>query len=80
MTATDDLLTSILAYCKRRRISPSTLGQNAVKNSKLVERLRSGGSVSLRTAERVRAYMDANPPEGDPTVAIAAEVEHRSAA
>lgn len=38
-------------------MSETTFGAKAVNNSKLVARLRAGGSVSLETATRIRGFL-----------------------
>ena len=53
------LLADIDAYCRQTGIAATTFGQKAVKNWRLVDSLRSGGGVTLRTVDRVRAFMAA---------------------
>ena len=57
MTDTASLLADIEAYCARHRISEKTFGQRAVRNWKLVARLRAGASVTLPTAAAIRAHL-----------------------
>lgn len=58
MDATQTLLSEIEAFLSRTGMEASTFGQKAVHDWRQVERLRAGGSVSLRKAERLRAYME----------------------
>ncbi len=51
------LLREISNYCRRAGMAESTFGRLAVNDGKLVSRLRFGGRVAGRTAERVRAFM-----------------------
>jgi hypothetical protein len=59
MTETQKLLQEIKTFCKERPLSHSTFGVYAVNNSRLVERLETGGSINLRQVERIRAYIQA---------------------
>lgn len=58
-SATEALLAEIESYCAASGIAETTFGQKAVKNWRLVESLRSGKCVTLRTADRVRAFIAA---------------------
>lgn len=58
MDATQTLLSEIEAFLSRTGMEASTFGQKAVHDWRQVERLRAGGSVSLRKAERLRTYME----------------------
>lgn len=53
-----DLLSEIRAFLKETRMGKSYFGKAAVGNSELVGRLKSGGTVTLRTAQKVRSFMD----------------------
>ena len=44
-------------FAKRMGIAPATVTSRAVSSSRLYRRLIEGGSCSLRTAERLRQYM-----------------------
>ena len=46
-------------------MSATYFGKRAVNNSELVERLRAGGDVTIRTADRLREFMEANPPASE---------------
>lgn len=61
MNATQKLLAEIETYCVTAGIAVSTLGRKAVNDGKLVDRIRSGGSVTLDTAERLRRFMHEHP-------------------
>lgn len=58
-SATEALLAEIESYCAASGIAETTFGQKSVKNWRLVESLRSGKGVTLRTADRVRAFIAA---------------------
>lgn len=58
MTITD-ILERIETAAARLGIAPATLTQRAVGNSRLPARLKAGGSVSLRTVERLERWIDA---------------------
>jgi len=53
-----DLIKRIEHYAARSGLSPATVTQRAVGNSKLYARLCAGGSVTIRVADRLLAYMD----------------------
>lgn len=55
-------ITDATAYCARRGIKLATLGQYAVRDKTLFNRLSTGGSCELRTIMRVQTYMAENPP------------------
>lgn len=54
---TRTLLEEIKAYLKNAEISASYFGRLAANNSNLVKRLEQGKTVTLPTAERVRAFI-----------------------
>ncbi|MCF3935052.1 hypothetical protein L1787_16735 [Acuticoccus sp. M5D2P5] len=61
---TQDLLARIEAHCARRKIAESTFGRMVVNDGKLVERLRGGASITLKTAEKIHAALaEADKPE-----------------
>ena len=65
--STSDLITAIEEFAARRGIAPATVTSRAVSNSQLYARLKSGGSVTMRIADRLRSYMEtqeAETPEG----------------
>lgn len=55
----DDLLAEIRAFLARKDVSmcDSTFGRRAVNDGKLLDRLDAGGSVTLETAEKIRAFI-----------------------
>lgn len=55
--STPHLLTEIDAFLVRSGMAESTFGQKAVREWRLVPRLRQGGDVTTRTAERIRSFM-----------------------
>lgn len=59
---TDEIISEIEGYASRAGLSPATVTSRAVSNSRLYDRMKAGGSCSLKTAGRLRAYMLANPP------------------
>ena len=63
MTASLHLLEEIKEGAKAIGIAPTTLCQAAVKNGHIIERLQAGNSVTLRTADKIRAYIEANRPK-----------------
>ena len=65
VAAMDDLLIEIETYCSAVGIKPTTLGRYAVNDGGFVSRLEAGGQCLPRTAQKVRAYMAANPPKDE---------------
>jgi intein/homing endonuclease len=64
MSVSLDLLQEIKDGAKALGIAPSTLCQRAVKNGWIVKRLEEGnGSVTLETANKIRAYIVAHRPK-----------------
>ena len=53
----NELLTEIREFLTRTGMGPSYFGKASCGNSELVERLESGRTVTLVTADRVRAFM-----------------------
>lgn len=60
------LLIEIDAFLARTGMAPSYFGKISVGNSELVDRLRAGGDVRTRTAERVRAFIESRSLSSDP--------------
>ena len=57
-----DLATAVLhkevqSFLKRTGMGPTYFGQLAAGNTRLVERLQSGRTVTLQTAERIRKFI-----------------------
>jgi hypothetical protein len=63
MSASLELLAEIEDGAKVLGIAPSTLCQRAVKNGWIIKRLEANGSVTLETANKIRAYIEANRPK-----------------
>ena len=53
----EDVLKEISDFCRGAKLAESTFGRLAVNDGKLVARLRDGGSVTLNTLARLRAFM-----------------------
>ncbi|PSJ60785.1 hypothetical protein [Pseudaminobacter soli (ex Li et al. 2025)] len=53
----NDLLTEIRAFLNRSGMGRSYFGKASCGNSELVDRLESGGTVTLVTAEKIRAFI-----------------------
>lgn len=62
MTSTSEILTRIETHCTQHKIAESTFGRLAVNDGKLVARLRSGGSINLRTLMRIEEALAAPAP------------------
>lgn len=56
------LLDEIEAFLSASGMGETYFGRQAAGNTEVVKRLRSGRDVTTTTAERLRAYMAANPP------------------
>ena len=62
----DELLRDIQAYADTCGLTPGTVIQRAAGASGGAwQRWLAGGSCSVRTADRIRAYMAANPPRDE---------------
>src|SRR3954468_728414 len=61
-----DLLSRVIAYCRDTRMAETTFGRRSVNDGKLVSRLRNGRTVSMRTADRVEAFIADYPVGGAP--------------
>lgn len=59
MTETEVLLEQIRIACRELAMAQTTFGRLAVNDGKLVNRLEQGGHVTLRTVERVHAFIAA---------------------
>ncbi|WP_026792194.1 hypothetical protein [Pleomorphomonas oryzae] len=69
MNPITELLSRIECYCAARGISESTFGLYVVNDGKFVARVRAGGSMTLKTFERVEAALASDPggqPPGPP--------------
>jgi hypothetical protein len=58
MDETRALLAEIQAFLNRTGMKPSYFGKQAAGNSEIVARLEAGGTVTLRTAERIRKFIN----------------------
>lgn len=61
-----DLLTDIRAFLDRTGMGASYFGKLACGNSELVDRLQEGKTVTLVTADKVRAFMKSARPSRSP--------------
>lgn len=64
-TPNQQLLGEIRRFLTASGMSPSYFGKRVVGNSEIVSRLEAGGSVTLNTAAKVRAYIAANTPASE---------------
>jgi hypothetical protein len=60
MTDRDTLLREIDAFRERTGMTDTRFGRAALNDGHFVRRLREGGNITLRTVERVRAFMRAD--------------------
>lgn len=72
MNEAEVLIDEIESYCRRTGTAESTFGRHAVNDGKFVSRLREGKSVTLKTLNRVRSYMQDNAPAESPQESIPA--------
>jgi len=54
------LVPRIEAFCKSKDMAETTFGAKAVNDGKLVNRLRSGGTVTLKTFLAIEDFLSAN--------------------
>lgn len=60
----EQLIVEVEEYAAACGLKPGTVVQRAVGASGVIwQRWKEGGSCSMRTADRIRAWMAANPPE-----------------
>ncbi len=57
MADIDSLIGEIESYCNRQQISKSTFGLRVVNDGKLVNRLRDGKGITLRTINRIQNFL-----------------------
>jgi hypothetical protein len=57
MDQRDALLKDIEAFIERAGMARSTFGRLAVNDGKFVDRIAAGGGLTVRTVERVRAFI-----------------------
>jgi hypothetical protein len=60
MAKKQDLLGEIESFLERSGMNESSFGHKTVNDGNLVKRLRSGGSVTLRTADKIRDFIANN--------------------
>lgn len=56
-----DVLRAIEAYTKAKVMAESTFGRLAANDGKIVESLRSGNTVTLKTLRKISEYIAGNP-------------------
>jgi hypothetical protein len=61
MDQRETLLAEIEAFLAGSGMARTTFGRMAVNDGKFVERLAGGGNITIRTMERVRAFIAARP-------------------
>lgn len=54
------LRAEVQAFLKRTDMGPTYFGQLAAGNTRLVERLEEGRTVTLQTAERIRKFIESH--------------------
>lgn len=59
MTAREDLIAQIEAFCRREGIAESTFGKLAINDPAFVSRLRGGKNIGLNTCDRVSKFIAA---------------------
>jgi hypothetical protein len=57
MSSADALLSEIDAFLQRTGMTQTQFGQEAMNNGSFVRQLRNGYGVTLRTLDKVRAFM-----------------------
>ena len=72
------LLTEIEAFLAKSGLTPTKFGLASVNDGHLVANLRRGNSVTLKTADRVRAFMRAGAPAAGAAVAAMGPQRPRS--
>lgn len=60
-----ELVKEIEAYCRAAGLAETTFGRRAVNDGKFVGRLREGKGVTIKTVNRVRAFIAQTPPSED---------------
>lgn len=65
ITTDAQLLELIDAFLAQTNMPPTRFGREAMGDGALVAQLRAGRSLSLKNAEKVVAYMEANRPEAE---------------
>ena len=57
MTATSHLLSRVADHCSRTGIAETTFGLRVANDGKIIPRLRAGGSITLKTLEKIEAFL-----------------------
>jgi len=57
MDETQQLISEIDEFLASTGMAPSTFGQKAVRNWRIVDQIKSGGNTGMKTAARIREYM-----------------------
>ncbi len=55
-----NLIDSILAFCKQKKMAESTFGRRAVNDGKFVPGLRNGSGITPETWERVAKFISSD--------------------
>lgn len=63
LTPKQELLRDVLAFIAEHGLSEITFGVYAIKDGRLVERLRRGGAIDIDKAAEVRRYMQSYDPK-----------------
>ena len=56
----DQLLTTVIEFCKEHKMAESTFGRKAVNDGKFVSRLRTGARVTPETFEKVKKFINSS--------------------
>ena len=57
MITSEELLAEIESYLDRHKMAETTFGRKSVNDGKLISRLRRGGQIQLKTAEKVKDFI-----------------------
>ena len=71
MNANQQLLAEIDTFLVMSGMAATTFGKRAANNSQVVERMREGGSITLKTADRIRRFIRDNVPDERPRRRVA---------
>jgi hypothetical protein len=63
MKHSPDIIAEVERYCANAGIAPSTLALRAIGNARFFDRLTRRREHEANAAQRIRDYMDANPPK-----------------
>jgi len=72
MDETQQLIAEIDAFLAQSGMAATTFGQKAVRNWRIVEQIRSGCNIGMKTAGRIRGFISENqkqPPKREARVA-----------